>query len=341
MGVIFLKMLVTGGAGFIGRWVVEKLLREGHQVICLDNLSNGRKENITEFIHKDFTFIEGDIKDEALLDEIFNCNKFDIIYHLAASINVQDSIDDPRTTFYNDTVGTFNILERAKLQMFGKNSKMDGDEWILDPTESTYLCKLVFMSTCMVYDKSNDSGIDENHPTKPISPYGASKIAAENMILSYYHSYKMPTVVIRPFNTYGPFQKTGGEGGVVAIFIKNALKGIDINIYGSGNQTRDLLYVKDCARFVVMAGFNSEVNGQIINAGTARDITINELADLISKGRCDIKYVKHIHPQSEIMKLLCNYDKVKKFIGWEPVYTLEQGIEETEAWIKEELGCLI
>ncbi|MBE6044715.1 MAG: SDR family NAD(P)-dependent oxidoreductase [Clostridium thermopalmarium] len=329
-----MNILVTGGAGFIGRWVVKNLLESGHRVVVLDNLSNGSLNNIEEFKgDNNFKFIEGDIKDEKILDELFSKEKFDIIYHLAASIIVQNSIDNPRETFYNDTVGTFNILEKAKEQMFGKNAKMDGDKWILDSNEERHPCKVVFMSTCMVYDKSDKDGINENHPTKPVSPYGGSKIAAENMVLSYYHAYKLPAVVIRPFNTYGPFQKSNGEGGVVSIFINRALKGKALNIFGSGEQTRDLLYVKDCARFIIMAGLNNKINGEIVNAGTGRDITINQLANIISKGRVEIKHVKHIHPQSEIMKLKCDYSKAKKLMEWEPEYTLEEGIEETEEWI--------
>ncbi|ALB44535.1 dTDP-glucose 4,6-dehydratase [Clostridium beijerinckii] len=327
-----MNILVTGGAGFIGRWVVKRLLDDGHRVTVLDNLSNGQIENLEEFNGRSFKFIKGDIKNELDLEEVFK-EKYDIIYHLGASINVQDSIDDPKNTFYNDTVGTFNILERAKVQMFGKNARMEGEEWVIDSKEDTHPCKVVFMSTCMVYDVASEEGIDESHPTKPVSPYGGSKIAAENMVLSYYNAYKLPTVVIRPFNTYGPFQKTGGEGGVVAIFINNSLAGKNINIYGTGKQTRDLLYVKDCARFVVESGHNDKVNGEVVNAGTGRDVTINELAQIISKNRVSINHVKHIHPQSEIMKLKCNYDKAKKLIGWEPEYSLEDGIKETEEWI--------
>lgn len=337
-----MNILVTGGAGFIGRWVVKKLLEEDHTVVALDNLSNGRLENISEFENNNkFRFLKGDIKDEALLDELFSKEKFDIIYHLAASIIVQDSIDNPRETFYNDTVGTFNILEKAKEQMFGRNSKMDGDKWIFNDKEERHPCKVVFMSTCMVYDKADEKGIDEQHPTKPISPYGGAKIAAENMVLSYYNSYKLPTVVIRPFNTYGPFQKTNGEGGVAAIFINRALKGEDLNIYGTGEQTRDLLYVKDCARFVIMAGLNENVNGEIVNAGTGLDVTVNELAEIISKGRVAINHVKHIHPQSEIMKLKCDYSKAKELMGWEPEYSLEQGISEIRLSAAEKITDMI
>lgn len=310
-----MNMLLTGGAGFIGRWVAKRLLDDGHNVWILDDLSNGRKENIEEFMeHLNLKeFIIGDIKDENLLVKLFAEHKFDICYHLGASINVQDSIDDPRTTFYNDTLGTFFVLEQCR----------------------QHNVKIVFMSTCMVYDRCNDeTGITEQHPIKPASPYAGSKIAAENMVLSYYFAYNLPVVVIRPFNTYGPFQKTGGEGGVVAIFIKNKLNGKDLNIYGGGTQTRDLLYVDDCARFVVETGYSDKVNGQIVNAGLGRDISVNDLAMFIVQDANRIEHVPHIHPQSEIQKLLCNFAKAKELLGWEPKITLEEGIARTEEWIK-------
>lgn len=309
-----MNILVTGGAGFIGRWVVKRLLVDGHKVWVLDDLSNGRKENIEEFINNPnfIEFIHRDIKDKRIIKELFN-NKFDICYHLGASINVQDSIDDPQTTFNNDVTGTFNILEECK----------------------RHNTKIVFMSTCMVYDRANEkAGITELHPTKPASPYAGSKISGENMVLSYWHTYKLPVVVIRPFNTYGPFQKTGGEGGVVAIFIKRNLNGQTLNIFGEGTQTRDLLYIEDCARFVVKSGYSDKVNGEIVNAGLGRDITINDLAKLIAHSENQIKHIEHIHPQSEIQKLLCNYSKANDLLGWEPKVSLEEGISRTEEWIK-------
>lgn len=307
-----MNILVTGGAGFIGRWVVKRLLEDKHKVWVLDNLSNGRKDNIQEFIdNSSIEFVEGDIKDISKLEEMFR-NRLDICYHLAASINVQDSIDDPRTTFENDTVGTFNVLEQCRKH----NTKM------------------VFMSTCMVYDRAKDkNGITEQHPTKPASPYAGSKIAGENVALSYWHTYKLPVVVIRPFNTYGPFQKSSGEGGVVAIFIKRNLEGLTLNIYGDGTQTRDLLYVEDCAEFVVKAGYSEKADGEVINAGLGRDISINDLASLIASNKDRIRHIPHIHPQSEIPRLLCNFDKARNLLGWKPKTTLEEGIRKTQDWI--------
>ncbi|MFV8826477.1 GDP-mannose 4,6-dehydratase [Alkalihalobacterium sp. APHAB7] len=311
-----MNVIVTGGAGFIGRWVVKRLLDDGHHVTVIDDLSNGQKENLVEFEGNNNlkSVVIGDLKNEELLEELFAKGDFSICYHLGASINVQDSIDDPRTTFFNDTVGTFYVMEQCKKRNI----------------------KVVFMSTCMVYDRCYDeTGITEKHPTKPASPYAGAKVAAENMVLSYFYAYGLPTVVVRPFNTYGPFQKTGGEGGVVAIFINKKLNDEILQIYGDGTQTRDLLYVEDCARFVVEAGYSDKVNGEIINAGLGRDISVNELAQLIVQDPTKIEHVDHIHPQSEIQKLLCNYGKAQDLLGWKPEISLEEGVARTEAWIKE------
>ncbi|NBJ68074.1 MULTISPECIES: GDP-mannose 4,6-dehydratase [Clostridia] len=309
-----MNVLVTGGVGFIGRWVVDYLLRDGHNVWILDDLSNGKTVNIQRMLRdkgKMVHFIKGDIKDLRIVHHLF-ANSFDICFHLAASINVQDSIDRPRVTFENDVIGTFNILELCK-----KNQ-----------------VKFVFMSTCMVYEQAwNEEGIRETNPVKPASPYAGSKLAAENMVLSYHYAYGLPATILRPFNTYGPYQKTGGEGGVVAIFLKNKLAGRPLKIYGDGTQTRDLLYVEDCARFVVEAGYSDKVNGEIIHAGSGKDISIHDLANLMVD-ESQIKHVPHIHPQSEVPKLLCDYSKAKEILNWKPNYTLEEGITKTEEWMK-------
>ena len=378
-----MKILVTGGAGFIGSWVVKGLLERGNEVVILDNLSNGRMENIRRLDNElgkkpdqessqkpdrgssqkpdqessqkpdqesgkkpdrgssqkpthvfdrisdqnrrlmEYEFVEGDIRDADRLKKLFEAHDFELCFHLAASINVQDSIDDPRVTFENDTVGTFNVLEQCR------NKSYLNDR-----------CKMVFMSTCMVYDAASadggadgGAGIDENHPIKASSPYAGSKIAAENMVMSFWHAYKHPVTIVRPFNTYGPFQKTGGEGGVIAIFIKKALCGEPLNVYGDGSQTRDFLYVEDCADFVIDAGLSNLTDGEVLNAGLGKDITINELARAIANGRSEIAHVEHIHPQSEIAKLLCNYGKAERMLGWSPKVGLEEGVRRVWDWI--------
>ena len=307
-----MTVLVTGGAGFIGRWVVGHLLKEGYSVVVLDDLSNGSRENLSEFSKRsDLTVKIGDIKDKQTLSDIFRTDIEEII-HLAANINVQESIDNPRKVFENDVIGTFNILEEAK--------KAD--------------TRFAFISTCMVYDTvSSGEAISETHPTKAASPYAGAKLAGENMVQSYYHAYGLPVVILRPFNTYGPYQKTTGEGGVVPIFVNKELNGETLNIYGDGNQTRDLMYVEDCAEFVVRAAMSDRCTGQIVNAGLGKDITINDLAAMICKDRSRIKHVQHIHPQSEISRLICDRLKAKKLLGWEPRTSLEEGIGKTREFM--------
>ncbi|MCL7414167.1 MAG: GDP-mannose 4,6-dehydratase, partial [ANME-2 cluster archaeon] len=138
----------------------------------------------------------------------------------------------------------------------------------------------------------------------------------------------------RPFNTYGPFQKSTGEGGVVSIFVLKELNGEVLNIYGDGTQTRDLMYVEDCAEFVVQAAYSDAANGELLNAGLGEDITINDLAALVCKDAGRIRHVEHIHPQSEIPKLVCDYSKAKRLLGWEPKISLIEGIGKFRNWMK-------
>jgi len=307
-----MNILVTGGSGFIGRWVIKRLLEDDNRVWVLDDLSNGRAENLDEFnSNSNLNVTIGDIQDTALLSKLFE-NNFDICIHLAASIIVQDSIDNPRKTFENDVIGTFNVLEESK------------------KTNT----KFVFISTCMVYDTASVAGaISETHTTKAASPYAGAKLAGENMVQSYYYAYGLPTVIVRPFNTYGPYQKSTGEGGVVSIFVLKELNGDVLNIYGDGTQTRDLMYVEDCAEFVVQAAYSDAANGEILNAGLGEDITVNNLAALVCKDAGRIRHVEHIHPQSEIPKLVCDYSKAKRVLGWEPKTSLVEGIEKFRDWM--------
>ena len=196
--------------------------------------------------------------------------------------------------------------------------------------------RFLFMSTCMVYDRAwTAAGIDEDHPVKPASPYAASKLAGEALTLSYHHAYGLPTTVVRPFNTYGPFQRSVGEGGVVAIFTRRSLAGEPLRIYGDGTQTRDLLYVTDCARFVVDALLSDAVVGQVLNAGTGVDVSVNDLAAAIESDAARIEHVEHIHPQSEIAVLRCDATRARKLLGWIPAVGLDEGLGLVRTWMAE------
>ena len=309
-----MRVLVTGAAGFIGRWVVGELLARGHTVLPIDSLVAGDVTNLDEFAGQPglLPFEQGDVRDAAA------CRRWtgsvDAVAHLAASISVQDSIDDPATTFENDVVGTFQILEGARASG----------------------ARVLFMSTCMVYDRaSSPAGISETDPTKPASPYAASKLAGEALTLSYWHAYGLPTTVVRPFNTYGPFQRSVGEGGVVAIFTRRSLAGEALRIYGDGTQTRDLLYVTDCARFVVDALLSDAVVGQVLNAGTGVDVSVNDLAAAIEPDPGRVEHVAHIHPQSEIAVLRCDPTRARELLGWTPAVGLDEGLGLVRAWMAE------
>ena len=308
-----MRVLVTGGAGFIGRWVVKKLLDQGHDTWVLDNLSNGCEENLAELkSHPNFKgFVNGDIRDRKPLSDLFE-NRFDVCIHAAAQINVQHSLDDPSEDFEINVIGTYNVLQEAL----------------------KYKTKVVLLGTCMVYDLSKGKAISEEDPIKPKSPYAGSKVAAEALAESYHHALGLPIVIVRPFNTYGPYQKSNMEGGVVSIFIKRSLRGEPLHIYGDGKQTRDLLYVEDCADFILRVAFSDKAVGQVINAGLGRDVSINELAMMIAKDESMVKHIPHHHPQSEIPKLLCDYSKAKSLLGWGPKTSLEEGIEKTREWLK-------
>jgi UDP-glucose 4-epimerase len=189
----------------------------------------------------------------------------------------------------------------------------------------------------MVYDMvDSEEGIDEDHPVKPASPYAGTKLAAEDLAESYYHGYDLPVTILRPFNTYGPFQKTGMAGGVVSIFTNRDIQGEPLKIFGDGTQTRDLMYVTDCARFIVDGMFSDAAIGEVINAGTGSDISINELAELIATEGTKINHVEHHHPQSEVQKLLCNPEKANELLGWEPEVSLEEGVGRLREWLKEQ-----
>lgn len=319
-------VLVTGGAGFIGRWVVRELLTGGRdaarfvppRVVVLDNLENGSEDNLAEFAgHPRLTeLVIGDVNDCALVERLFQRHHFDLVLHLAAKINVQESIDRPAGVFEADVVGTFYLLETAR----------------------QHGAAFVFMSTCMVYARSTDpAGIRETHPTCCASPYAGAKLAAEHLVESYHRAYGMRTVILRPFNTYGPFQKSSGEGGVVSIFVYRDLRGEDLPIYGDGLQTRDLLNVEDCAAFCVRAALSDAAVGRVINAGTGRDVAVNELAVLVCGDRDRLRHIPHIHPQSEIQKLQANRELADELLGWQPTISLEEGIARTRMWIKERL----
>ena len=336
-----MKCLVTGGAGFIGRWLVARLLADGHEVLALDDLSSGRQENL-EDLKSSAGFLglcTFDVKDAEALGQAFQQGPWDAVFHLAASINVQGSIDDPETTIRNDIEGTFAVLQASRRQYLELNG-LDPESAHFDfdrdvPRLRDRRPRVAVMSTCMVYDAAGGIAISESHPYRPASPYAAAKISADMLALSYFFSYRLPVTVVRPFNTYGPFQKSNLEGGVVSIFLKRDIAREPLLVKGTGQQTRDLLYVEDCADFVVECGRNHAAEGQIVNAGTGQDISVLALAELCRTGDNRIERVPHDHPQAEIMRLCCDASKAHGLLGWRAKVSLLDGIERTRTWLEQ------
>lgn len=307
------RVLVTGAAGFIGRWVVAELLDRGYEVRGYDDLSGGSRENVAAFADDPaFTLTEGDVRDADRVAAQFD--DVDLCLHLAAEIDVHESLEDPESHFETNVVGTQHVLEACRR------------------TDT----RLTLVGTCMVYDVADaTAGIDEDHPVDPASPYAGTKLAGEEIAMSYYHGYDLPVTVLRPFNTYGPFQKAGNAGGVVSIFTRRDLAGETLQIYGDGTQTRDLMYATDCARFIVEASERADAVGEVINAGTGEDVSINELAELIATGDTDVEHVEHHHPQSEVDRLRCDPTKARELLGWEPTVSLEEGVDRLRTWMRE------
>jgi UDP-glucose 4-epimerase len=218
-----MRMMITGGAGFIGSHLCDKYVKDGHTVLCLDNFINGNLMNIRHLLsYRNFKLINGDIRDFDLLEKI--TRDVDAIIHLAAQIHVDRSIIEPRLTYETNVLGTQNILEVSRM---------------------CDVRKVIHASTSEVYGSAQYSPMDEKHPLSAPHPYGASKIAADRMCHAYVQTYGMNICIMRPFNIYGPRQKDSGYGGAISLFTKRVLSNLPPIIYGDGQQTRDYTYVED------------------------------------------------------------------------------------------------
>lgn len=302
------KILITGGAGFIGSRISARFIKEGYQVHILDNLVTGNEKNIAP----EAVFHKMDLGDPAL-DALFAAEKFDFVCHHAAQIDVRKSVEVPAYDATVNVLGSLNLLENCRKY----NIK-----------------KLVYASTGgAVYGEPKYLPCDENHPIKPLCPYGITKHTVEHYIELYHMLYGLQYTILRYPNVYGHFQNPYGEAGVNAIFIGMMIRGITPTIFGSGEQTRDFVFVDDVVEGNWLA-LHSDKN-DIFNLGWGIPISVNLIYNLLRKiTGYDHDAIYAPERAGEVDKIYLCADKIKKELGWVPKVDFEQGLTITTEWFK-------
>ncbi len=296
-----MKIIVTGGAGFIGSHIADALVDEGYEVHIVDNLSAGKKENV----NPNATLHTVDIRDREKLIPIFKDAKY--VFHEAAFPQVQYSIENPVETNEINVIGTLNILELAK---------------------ENKIQRVIFASSSAVYGDQKVLPITENMQVNPLSPYGAQKYIGEIYMKLYAQIYGLETVSLRYFNVYGPRQSaTGAYASVIPKFIEFCRKNEPLQITGDGEQTRDFVNIKDIVNANILAMTNDKVGaGEVINIGGSNQYSINHIAKLVG-GK-----ISFIPPRIELRNTQADITKAKEFLNWEPRVMLEDGLAELKAY---------
>jgi UDP-glucose 4-epimerase len=302
------KILVTGGAGFIGSHIIDQLIDNGHEVVIIDNLSTGKKENI----NKKAKFIKIDIGDPKIKN-IFKKEKFDYVFHLAAQIDVRKSVEDPIADAKTNILGSLNILENCK---------------------NFSVKKVIFSSTGgAIYGDAEIIPTPETYPEKPISPYGICKLSVEKYLYYYHQIFGLNYIALRYGNVYGPWQNSKGEAGVVAIFLDKILSGKQPVINGDGKQARDYVYVDDVVRANMLALESEEIG--TYNVGTGIETDVNKLFSVLNNNFSN--KIKEVHGEAKMgeqARSCLSFELIKKDLGWEPEVGLEEGIGKTVLWFK-------
>lgn len=304
-----MRILVTGGAGFIGSHIVELYLENGHEVLVLDNLSTGKESNIPP----QAKLAKIDLNDSQL-ESVLTSFKPEVINHQAAQIDVRKSVEDPSFDAQVNIQGTLKLLEAAR--------------------KSRSVKKIIFASSGgAVYGDASKVPTPETYPTHPISPYGVSKLSVEHYLHYYRHLYGLDYLALRYSNVYGPRQNPHGEAGVVAIFYQRILGKQPFTINGDGTQSRDFVFVKDVAR-ASLFGVETDFTGAI-NIGTAQEIILNDLVNQMAQSIHYNQEIPHGPAKAgEQMRSCLSYQQAQKILGWQPQVTLEQGLLETANFFK-------
>jgi UDP-glucose 4-epimerase len=305
------KVLVTGGAGFIGSELVGQLTVQGTYVIVVDNLVNGRRENLKRSSTERYKLLVVDIRDEEMMKPLMQ--DVDIVFHLAC-LGVRHSIHSPDENHEVNATATLKLLSAAK---------------------AAKVKRFVYVSSSEVYGTAQRVPMTEEHPTMPMTVYGASKLAGECYTRAFHRTYGYSTIVVRPFNTYGPCcHHEGDSGEVIPKFLLRCMAGRPMVIFGDGNQTRDFTYVSDIARGILMAGLADEAVGQTINLGSGNEITINKLANEVAAvvGQSEAKVIREGPRPGDVLRLFADTKKARRLIGFEPKVTLREGLTKLRDW---------
>lgn len=306
------KVLVTGGAGFIGSHIVDELIKRNYQVSIIDNLSTGKKDHL----NPKAKFYNLDIRDSKV-SEVFKKEKPEVVFHLAAHISVKDSVVHPKECSDINILGSINLVEN-----------------LISVNEHISQCKFIFSSTGgAIYGDADVLPTPEGYPELPLSPYGVSKLSFEKYLNYYHEAYRLPFIALRYANVYGSRQDSNGEAGVVAIFTNRILNNKKVIIYNDGKQTRDFVFVKDIVKANMLALEKNKIG--IFNIGSGKETDINTIYQKINKlidKDSEKKYQELGQPEQQTSCL--DNKKAQKELGWSPDYNLDQGLEETINWFK-------
>lgn len=304
-----MKIMVTGGAGFIGSHIVDHYIALGHEVVILDDLSTGQNR----FINKNAKFYRINIRDRQKINEIMRLEKVQILNHHAAQMDVRKSVTNPQYDAEVNILGFLNLLEAGKDQG---------------------LKQVIFASSGgTVYGDTDILPTPESAPTHPVSPYGISKLAAENYLYFYHLTYGINYTVLRYGNVYGPRQNPYGEAGVVAIFAKNLLAGNKTVINGDGEQARDLVYVDDVVAANELVLSTSEP--LTVNIGTGMATKVNEVAEILVKLTTAMRVPEHGPEKFGEQRIsVLDATLAKEILGWNPKTRLEEGLRQTVAYFQ-------
>lgn len=307
-------ILVTGGAGFIGSHLCERLVKDGNKVICFDNLSTGQLANIKDFQDK-LIFVQGDANKRADLENVFEQYMPQAIFHYAAIVGVRRTAENP-VEVLGDIEGIKDIFELS-LQ-YGKP-------------------KIVFASSSEVYGEPVEIPERENGHINPKIPYAVVKLYGEKMVEAYWQKYQLPGVALRFFNVYGPKQESSDYGFVMGIFIKNVLAGKQPIIFGDGSQTRDFVFIDDNIEASVLALQQDKANGEVLNIGTGKPTTILDLAEEVIEACAKIDVLKPDFqaPRDDIKHRFPDVAKIQYILNFRPRTPLKEGLKKTIEWYKQ------